>query len=95
MNWCQAHLSLTPVLVFFFKPSSHDRISWYNSGDGNLKWRCFVTMHDKNLPIVPVAYWQRISCGINAINTSVSAGKIASGVRMTIQNVTYPHQSLS
>ena len=40
-------------------------------------------MHDKNFPIVPVAHWKRMRCDINAFNTCLSAGKIASGLRMT------------
>ena len=49
-------LVFTPLLVFFFKPSNQEPISRYNSGDGYPNWRCFVTIHDKNFPIVPVAY---------------------------------------
>jgi len=49
-------LVFTPLLVFFFKPINQEPISQYNSGDGYPNWQCFVTMHDKNFPIVRVAY---------------------------------------
>ena len=88
-------LVFTLLLVFFLKPINQQPILRYISGDGYLNWQYFVTMHDKNFPIVPVAYWQRMSCDIKAINTCLSAGKIASGLHMTMQNVTHPRQSLS
>ena len=49
-------LVFTPLLAFFFKPSKQEPISRYNSGNRYPNWLCFVTIHDKNFPIVLVAY---------------------------------------
>ena len=88
-------LVFTPLLVFSFNPNNHVPISRYISGEGHPNWRCFVTIHKKNFLIVLVAFWHKISCNIEAINTCFSAGKMASGLRMTTQDVTHPCQSLS